>query len=181
MHATGSTRAAILLLALGTALPVLSQRGGPPPPIWLPPPPGNAQPGNAQQRAHPQAPRQVQTRRGRRRVWQDHRAQNRQAEHRDWRERGGYQGYRIPEARFRSQFGPRHLYRVYRYPVAVVGGFIHFQLGGFGFSILDPVPQYWSENWYDSDDVYIDDSGDGYYMHNRRHPQDRIAISVSIH
>src|SRR5512145_2868079 len=167
MHATGSIRAAILLLALGPPLPVLSQRGGPPPPIWLPPPPGNAQ-----QRPQPQAPRAsrpVQTRRGRQRVWQEHRAQDRQAERHDWRDRGGYQGYRIPEHRFRSQFGPRHLYRVHRYPVAVVGGFIHFQLGGFGFSILDPVPQYWSENWYDSDDVYIDDSGDGYYLYNRRH------------
>jgi hypothetical protein len=28
--------------------------------------------------------------------------------------------------------------------------------------------------------VYIDYSGDGYYLHNRRYPRDRIAISVYV-
>lgn len=62
----------------------------------------------------------------------------------------------------------------------MMGGFINFQFGGFGFNIIDPLPEYWSDNWYENDDVYIDNVGDGYYLHNRRHPQDRIAISVNV-
>jgi len=34
----------------------------------------------------------------RREVWQQHRATNWQSEHRDWQRRGGYNGYRIPDA-----------------------------------------------------------------------------------
>lgn len=113
-------------------------------------------------------------------VWQEHRAQNWQSEHRDWRERGGYDGYRIPSSRYRGHFGPRHMFRVSRYPVGFLGGYINFQYGGFGFSVVDPLPEYWSDTWYNDDDVYIDFSGGGYYMHNRRYPQDRIAISVNI-
>ncbi len=60
------------------------------------------------------------------------------------------------------------------------GGYPRFQFDGFWFSVMDPWPEYWSNNWYDNDDVYISYAGDGYYLYNRRHPQDRIAISVSI-
>jgi hypothetical protein len=111
-------------------------------------------------------------------VWQEHRAHSWQSEHRDWQQRGGYNGYRIPEDRYRSYFGPSHAFRIYRYPVVVVGGFPRFQYGGFWFSLVDPWPQYWSDDWYDNDDV--DYTGDGYYLYNRRYPQDRIAIVVYV-
>lgn len=113
-------------------------------------------------------------------VWREHRAQNWESEHRNWQDRGGYDGYRIPENRYRGRFGPNHPFRIHRYPVRIVGGFVNFQFGGFGFSVVDPLPEYWSDTWYDHDDVYIDYSEDGYYLHNRRHPQDRIAISVNV-
>ena len=41
-------------------------------------------------------------------------------------------------------------------------------------------PQYWSDNWYGNDDMYIDYSGDGYYLYNRRYPRDRISVSVFL-
>ena len=113
-------------------------------------------------------------------VWQEHRAHSWQSEHRDWQQRGGYNGYRIPEDRYRSYFGPSHAFRIYRYPVVVVGGFPRFQYGGFWFSLVDPWPEYWSDDWYDNDDVYVDYTGDGYYLYNRRYPQDRIAIVVYV-
>ena len=183
-----------LFLLLGTIASAQPQnrpheQGAPPPPYWLNQEQSNGRPGPAQPEARgPQGrpwpmpgPRQQHWREDdRRAVWRDHRAQHWQSEHRDWRDRGGYDGYRIPAARFRSGFGPRHAFRLQRYPVGMIGGFIHFQFGGFGFSIIDPLPEYWSDRWYDNDDVYIDDSGDGYYLYNRRHPQDRIAISVNI-
>ena len=111
-------------------------------------------------------------------AWTDHRAHNWKSEHRDWKERGGYDGYRIPEDRYRGYFGAEHSFRIYTYPVEIVGGDPRFQYGGFWFSAVDPWPEYWSANWYDNDDVYITYADDGYYLYNRRYPQDRIAISV---
>jgi hypothetical protein len=64
--------------------------------------------------------------------------------------------------------------------VEFVGGQRRFQYGGFWFGLVDPWPEYWSSDWYDSDDMYVDYYGDGYYLYNRRHPDDRIAISFYV-
>jgi hypothetical protein len=113
-------------------------------------------------------------------AWQQHRARSWQAEHRTWQQRGGYNGYRIPDDRYRGYFGPDHAFRIYSYPVVVVGGYPRFQYGGFWFMLVDPWPEYWSNDWYENDDVYIYYSNDGYYLHNRRHPGVGIAISISL-
>jgi hypothetical protein len=113
-------------------------------------------------------------------VWQDHRARNWQHEHRGWRERGGYRGYRIPDDRFHANFGRGHWFRVRSNPILVVNGYPRFQYGGFWFSVVDPWPEYWSRTWYETDDVYVDYVNDGYYMYNRRHPGVGIAINVSF-
>jgi len=117
----------------------------------------------------------------RRGVWMQHRANRWRSEHRAWRQRGGYRGYRIPGNRFRLYFGRNHGFRIANLPLVIVGGDPRFQYGGFWFSVVDPWPEYWSDNWYESDDVYIVYSDDGYYLYNRRYPRDRIAISVYIH
>ena len=113
-------------------------------------------------------------------AWEGHRAHDWKSEHRDWQQRGGYNGYRIPEDRYRGYFGPSHAFRIYSYPVLVVGGYPRFQYGGFWLSVVDPWPEYWSDDWYDNDDVYIEYYGGGYYLYNRRYPQDRIAVIVSV-
>jgi hypothetical protein len=113
-------------------------------------------------------------------VWQQHRAHNWQSEHRDWQQRGGYNGYQIPEDSYRGYFGPDHRFRMSSYPVTVVGGYPRFPYGGYSFSVVDPWPEYWSDNWYDNDDMYIDNTGDGYYLYNRRYPQDRLALNVYV-
>lgn len=114
-------------------------------------------------------------------VWQQHRARRWEAEHRTWQQRGGYNGYRIPEDRYRGYFGPNHWFRMYRYPVEMYGGYPRFQYGGFWFGLVDPWPEYWADNWYENDEVYIVYFEDGYYLYNRRHPRDRIAITVYVH
>jgi hypothetical protein len=113
-------------------------------------------------------------------VWQQHRANSWQTEHRTWQQRGGYNGYRIPDDRFRGDFGRNHGFRIYSLPLVIFGGSPRFQYDGYWFSLIDPWPEYWSNNWYENDDVYIDYSDDGYYLYNRRYPQDRIAISVYL-
>jgi hypothetical protein len=113
-------------------------------------------------------------------VWRDHRAQDWRREHRTWRDRGGYHGYRIPADRFRMNFGRAHWFRVYRQPIIVVEGRPRFQYGGFWISLVDPWPSVWAANWYETDDVYVDYVNDGYYMYNRRHPGIAIAVNISM-
>src|ERR1700674_3187131 len=113
-------------------------------------------------------------------AWQGDRANSWQSQHRTWQQRGGYNGYRVPDDRFRSYYGQNHGFRIYSLPVRYVGGHRRFQYGGYWFSLIDPWPEYWSSDWYDSDDVYVDYYGDGYYLYNRRYPGDRIAISFYL-
>ena len=69
---------------------------------------------------------------------------------------------------------------MFSYPLVVFEGHPRFQYNGFWFSVLDPWPEYWADTWYDDDDVYIQYTSDGYYLYNRRYPQDRIAVTVSV-
>jgi hypothetical protein len=128
---------------------------------------------SAQERSLDQARRQQV-------AWQGERAHSWQSEHRTWQQRGGYNGYRVPEERFRGYYGQDHGFRIYSLPVVYVGGQRRFQYGGYWFGLVDPWPEYWSNDWYDSDDMYVDYSGDGYYLYNRSHPGDRIAISFYV-
>jgi len=113
-------------------------------------------------------------------VWQQRRAGNWQSEHRTWQQRGGYQGYRIPQATFRGRYGSSHGFRMSSFPLMLIGGFPRFQFGGLWFSVMDPWPEYWSNNWYTNDDMYVDFVDDGYYLFNRRYPGDRIALTVYL-
>jgi hypothetical protein len=56
-------------------------------------------------------------------------------------------------------------------------GYPRFAYGGYSFLMLDPWPQDWDPNWYDNDDVYIDNQN-GYYLYNRRYPRQRIAVTI---
>ncbi len=113
--------------------------------------------------------------------WRQHRANNWSSEHRDWQQRGGYNGYRIPDAYFGSYYGQDHFFRVYSLPFMVVGGFPRFQYGGYWFSVLDPYPDYWGDDWYETDDVYVAYVDNGYYLFDRSYPgRPGVAISISL-
>ena len=127
-----------------------------------------------------QGSRHVEPRREQRVVWQQHRARQWQREHRTWQQRGGYRGYRIPHDRFAVYFGREHRFRVHTLPIVVFEGRPRFQCHGFWFTLIDPWPEYWSANWYETDDVYVDYVHDGYYMYNSRHPGVAIAVNISM-
>jgi hypothetical protein len=133
-----------------------------------------------QQRGNEQPQRTQAQQRVQQSAWRQHRAQSWQSDHRNWQQRGGYHGYRIPDDRFRGYFGPEHGFRIYGLPFMVVGGYPRFQYGGYWFSPVDPWPEYWANNWYDTDDVYVTYSDNGYYLFNRRYPNVGIAISISV-
>jgi hypothetical protein len=111
-------------------------------------------------------------------TWQGDRSRNWASDHRGWDQRGGYGGYYIPQATFGLSFGSQHYFRIRSQPVIYMG-YPRFQYGGFSFLLVDPWPEDWSENWYANDDVYID-YDDGYYLYNRRYPEQRLAITIAL-
>ncbi|HWR15450.1 MAG TPA: hypothetical protein VN577_11525 [Terriglobales bacterium] len=113
-------------------------------------------------------------------AWQQHRAKSWQSDHRTWQQRGGYNGYRIPDDRFRGYFGPSHGFRIHGLPFQVVGGYPRFQYNGYWFSLVDPWPESWANDWYDTDDVYVNYVDNGYYLYDRRYPSTGIAINISF-
>lgn len=129
---------------------------------------------NAHAQATPEQRRMAQT------AWQSHRAQNWQSQHRTWQRRGGYHGYRIPEARYGAYFGPSHVFPIYSVPVTVVGGYPRFQYQGFWFTVMDPWPATWGNDWYYQDNVYIIYTDGGYYLVNPSYPGVELAVNVSL-
>lgn len=110
-----------------------------------------------------------------------HRARNFEAEHRTWTQRGGYKGSKIPERTFTTFFGPTHAFRVDRLPFALRAGSPSFQYNGYWVTSVDPYPEYWAEDWYQTDDFYVDYYNDGYYLYNRRYSsRPGIAINISF-
>jgi hypothetical protein len=132
----------------------------------------------ARERQQPQRGEQQQ--RVQQSAWQEHRSHDWQSDHRDWRQRGGYQGYRIPDDRYRGYFGPSHGFRINGLPFLVVGGYPRFQYQGYWISTVDPWPEYWGNDWYDNDDVYVNYVDNGYYLYNRRYPGEGIAINITL-
>jgi hypothetical protein len=112
-------------------------------------------------------------------TWREHRAEHWERDHRTWAQRGGYGGYRIPEPQFVSRFGVSHPFLIGTRPV-IYQGYPRFRCGGYWFLIVDPWPEFWVDDWYMADRVYIDYYGDGYYLVNPRYPGIRIAITVFL-
>jgi hypothetical protein len=114
-------------------------------------------------------------------AWQGHsslqqdRVHNWAGDHRTWAQRGGYGGYYIPQDRFNLSFGIGHWFRMGSPTIYM--GYPRFSYGGFSFMLLDPWPDSWAEDWYNSDDLYID-YDDGYYLYNRRYPDVGLALTV---
>jgi outer membrane biosynthesis protein TonB len=81
---------------------------------------------------------------------------------------------RIPDARFRSNFGRGHEFRIGT--PTLVGGYSRFQYGGYWFGFVQP----WPDGWYYTDDVYVDYIDGGYYLCNPYYPGAQVAISVVL-
>jgi len=110
--------------------------------------------------------------------WQQGRAQRWSTDHRTWAQRGGYGGSYVPPDRFSLYFGSQHLFRLTTRPVMYLG-YPRFEYNGISFLLVDPFPEYWAENWYALDDVYIG-YDDGYYLFNRSYPQVKLAIAIAL-
>ncbi len=81
---------------------------------------------------------------------------------------------RIPEARFQSNFGRSHEFRINS--PRMVDGYSRFQSGGVWFGFVQP----WPADWYYTDDVYVDYIGGQYYLCNPYYPGQNLSISVVL-
>ncbi|HWY23022.1 MAG TPA: hypothetical protein VNX26_17490 [Candidatus Acidoferrum sp.] len=133
-----------------------------------------------QQRGNEQPQRTQEQHRVQQSAMQQHRSHSWDSDHRTWQQRGGYNGYRIPDDRFRGYFGQDHGFRISGLPFLIVGGYPRFQYGGYWVSMVDPWPEYWGDDWYDNDDVYVVYVDNGYYLYNNRYPNVGIAINISM-
>jgi flagellar motor protein MotB len=94
------------------------------------------------------------------------------AQHEQQAERAGGDNHRIPDDRFRANFGHEHVFVINR-PV-IIEGQPRFQYGGYWFGFSQP----WPVGWLYTDNVYVDFVDGGYYLYNPFHPGIRIVIIV---
>jgi hypothetical protein len=83
----------------------------------------------------------------------------------------GRQGQRIPDDKFRANFGRQHTFRV---RTTVVEGQPRFQYGGYWFALSDA----WPVGWAYTDDCYIDYIDGEYVLIDLLHPGVQIALIV---
>lgn len=101
-------------------------------------------------------------------------------DHKTWAQRGGYNGYRIPDARFEQYFGHDHVFHISALPLLFVGGMPRFQYDGYWITFVDSWPDNWPPNWYETDNCYLDYTNDGYYLYDTNYPGIGIAVTVSF-
>ena len=106
-------------------------------------------------------------------------AGNWSSDHKTWQQRGGYNGYRIPDARFNLYFGRQHYFHISSLPILFVGGFPRFQYDGYWITFVDPWPDNWNPDWYETDNIYLDYTDDGYYLYDQNYPGIGIAVTIS--
>ena len=81
-------------------------------------------------------------------------------------------GRRIPDDRYKANFGREHSFRVSE------GDYRNhrFQYGGYWFGVADP----WPSNWLYTQDVYVMEIDGVYYLCNPAYPGVNIVLSVTL-
>jgi hypothetical protein len=83
---------------------------------------------------------------------------------------GNNAGSRIPDDRFKANFGREHTFRVSQGDY----GDRRFQYGGYSFGFAGA----WPSNWLYTQDVYVVDINGAYYLCNPMYPGVNIALSL---
>ena len=81
-------------------------------------------------------------------------------------------GGRIPDDRFKANFGQQHRFRVSQ------GDYRNhrFQYGGYSFAFVDA----WPSNWLYTQDVYVIEINGVYYLCNPMYPGVNLTLSVTL-
>jgi len=83
-------------------------------------------------------------------------------------------GGRIPDDKFRANFGRQHTFVVNH--VNTVGGRPQFQYGGYSFTIVEV----WPAGWAYTDQCYIDYIDGQYFLFDLLHPGVQVALVVVL-
>jgi len=86
---------------------------------------------------------------------------------------GGNGGGRIPDDRFKANFGRQHTFRVSQ---ADYSRDRRFQYGGYWFGFVDP----WPSNWLYTQDVFVVEINGVYYLCNPMYPAVNITLSFAL-
>src|SRR5579863_3533047 len=81
-------------------------------------------------------------------------------------------GNRIPDDRYRANFGREHTFRVSQGDY----GNHRFEYGGYSFAFVDA----WPSNWLYTQDLYVIDINGVYYLCNPMYPGVNVAIDVTL-
>src|ERR1700733_15101054 len=82
-------------------------------------------------------------------------------------------GQRIPDDKFRANFGRQHTFRV---QTQVVQGQPRFQYSGYWFALSNP----WPGDWAYTDDCYVDYINGEYVLIDLSHPGGEIPLVVVV-
>jgi phage repressor protein C with HTH and peptisase S24 domain len=96
---------------------------------------------------------------------------NRQEEKNTQTQRSDGNRGRIPDDRFRANFGREHSFHVSH---ADYSRDRHFQYGGYSFGFVDA----WPDNWLYTQDVYVVEINGVYYLCNPAYPGINITLSI---
>ena len=85
---------------------------------------------------------------------------------------GGNQGGRIPDDRYKANFGQQHTFRVNQ------GDYNNrrFQYGGYSFGFVGA----WPSNWLYTQNVYVIDIDGVYYLRNPAYPGVNVELAVTL-
>jgi phage repressor protein C with HTH and peptisase S24 domain len=86
---------------------------------------------------------------------------------------GGNHGGRIPDDRFRANFGRQHSFHVRQSDYSRDR---HFEYGGYSFGFVDA----WPSNWLYTQDVYVIEINGVYYLCNASYPGVNITLSINL-
>ena len=177
MKRIGVMSTAVLSLALGVAAPVFAQqeqrdqqdeqKGKPAQQEQK-----KAQPEKrAQQEEKNARPQDKNTKQEEKSAQQQGRAQQAKPEPQAQRASGN-RGGRIPDDRFKANFGREHTFHVSE------GDYRNhrFQYGGYWFGFVDP----WPSNWLYTQDVFVVEIDGVYYLCNPMYPGVNIALSFTL-
>src|SRR5271166_80748 len=81
-------------------------------------------------------------------------------------------GGRIPEDRYKANFGQQHRFRVSQAEY----GNRRFQYSGYWFGFVDP----WPSNWLYTQDVYVVEIDGVYYLCNASYPGVNLVLSFTL-
>lgn len=169
MKLVGIISTAVLALVLGIAAPVYAQEQRGDQDEAKPKQEDKAQPEKAKQEDKNAQQQEKNDKQDVKNTQQQEK--NTKAEKNEQQAKGG-QSARIPDDRYKANFGREHTFRVSQAEY----GNRRFQYGGYWFGFAGA----WPSNWLYTQNVFVVDIGGVYYLCNPTYPGVNIALSFSL-